>query len=53
MKDISYLKESGIDIDGALQLLGTVEMYNEKVLMKSLIILKYTKIIMILLIILF
>ena len=29
MKDISYLKESGIDIDGALQLLGTVEMYND------------------------
>lgn len=29
MKDINYLKESGFDIDSALQLLGSVEMYND------------------------
>ena len=29
MKDISFLKEKGVDVDSSIELLGDVEMYNE------------------------
>ncbi len=29
MKDINFLKDNGIDVDGAIELLGDIEMYQE------------------------
>lgn len=29
MKDFNFLKEKGIDVDSALEILGDIEMYNE------------------------
>lgn len=29
MKDINFLKNNGVDVDGAIEILGDIEMYNE------------------------
>lgn len=29
MKDISFLKEQGVDVDNSIELLGDIDMYNE------------------------